>query len=187
MEEYQELRGKVTPIDELRSRVDDPTVRLDRHHDEAKARIEERMKSRRDSHRDAARHHREAPRSHADRTKMEKEQHEKHREFLLNRKTDFLGRINKANFDPEEAVLLRREAEELHTAENTLVDTRLQITLDFEGVRDITDKVKRREYLDMTKKRREERREVDNVTRERIRELREHIENRLREVERNEL
>lgn len=159
MTEYQNLRAKISPEDldrpiDPRSDHNSRSRREDRHAEELRARMEERRRARPDRRADIGRH-RDAPRSHEDRAKMEKEQHEKHREFLGKRKDDFLARIERDGFDAEEATTLKADVHELHRLENTLVDSRMQITLDFEGVRDITDKVKRREYLDQTKKRRE--------------------------------
>ena len=169
MTEYQKLREKISPddldrpLDPRADRDDLRSRREDRHAEELRARMEERRRSRPDRRADFG-HHRDGPRSHEDRAKNEKEQHEKHREFLGKRKDDFLARIERDGFGAEEAASLTADVHELHRLENTLVDSRMQITLDFEGVRDITDKVKRREYLDRTKKRREEQVEINSCS-----------------------
>jgi hypothetical protein len=77
--------------------------------------------------------------------------------------------------------------EELHAHEMQLADSRLQIVLDFEPVRDMHNKEERRAYLDERKARREVQREKDNVTREKIKVIRTHVDNRLRAAERGEL
>jgi hypothetical protein len=126
-------------------------------------------------------------RSHEDRIRDDKESNFKHRDFLRSRRDDYIGRIQKAGFTDEEKQELSDKMEELHNHELTLADSRLQIVLDFEPVRDMHDKEERREYLDDRKRRREIQREKDNETREKIKVIRTHVDNRLRAAERGEL
>jgi len=168
-------------IDEYRSRRD-----RDRS-DYARSEVEDRIRSRRDDVHDMKKRRRSSS-SHEERIKNDKEDNYKHREFLRKRKNDVVGRIQKAAlFAPEEKETLSQKMEELHAHEMTLADSRLQIVLDFEGVRDMHDKEERRAYLDERRARREKQREKDNVTREKIKEIREHVDARLREAERVEL
>jgi len=166
--------------DELSYLPEDIKSRMGMEPDELRSRIQERMKERRDNSRESRR----SPRNHEERTKFEKEDNMKHREFLRKRADDMHGRISQAGFDEKEIMLLKKHIEELHSHELKLADSRLQITLDFEGVREMTDKVKRRKYLDEKRRKREIQREKDNVIRERIKEIRDHLDNRLREKER---
>lgn len=147
---------------------------------------EERMKRHRDELKDiSGRRHRS--RSHEDRTRDDKEANYKHREFLRSRKDETVSRIHAAGFHDHEKAELAAKMEELHAHEMTLADSRLQIVLDFEGVRDMHDKAERRAYLDERKARREKQREKDEVTREKIKKIREHVDGRLRAAERGEL
>lgn len=128
-----------------------------------------------------------APKTHEERVEMEKEQNKKHLAFIAKRKDDYLIRIEKAGFTPEEANFLTKEVDELSAEEAALVESRMQISLDFHDARQFTDAKERQEFLGAAKKRREENRAKDEKSREHIRVLRDHIDLRLRQKERAEL
>ena len=113
---------------------------------------------------------------------MVQEKEDRFREHIESRINKWRNQIdNESKLSSEEKIKFHAEIDEYHSYELQLINSRIEMSLDYEKVRDIKDADGRRQYLDTLKLKREDVRREDDRIREIVIEKRRTIGERVQE------